>query len=488
MLVFYLEGIKGARRTSTPSPTVAAVAFVAQPVNKAYRFPAKTTVSKIPSLSRVGQPSSLVVEISGHDQLEIRVLDSKKNEIGTDIVEIEPGHMQINFTPAQVGDHEIDVRYGGVPVTGSPFTCRAYDPAKIRVGAIPKGLLDKPVYFTVDASEAGVGNLEVAVCDGRVPSMAHSLGHHKYDISFVPKENEDHTITVRFNNEPVPGSPFTCQLVATAQATATGAGIERIPVDQETEIHIQTDDLDASPEARVRDPQGNELPVNVTRSRDNETLHIATYVPKCVGNHVIDISLSGEPIAGSPFTAKAYDARKTTLVPPTNAVVGRPATFVIDAARSGAGNMEIIVSVDNRNVPNFVQTEGQARFKVSFTPQDAKDHTISVKFNGISVPGSPLICPVKPAGAIPDVVLPAATAVGTGTAVAAARHTPQHSAEQLPVKQTTTTVLQKTPEIKEKVEKTGLARELNSAQVGQKKGFTIDNINKSSDCNVVITG
>uniref|UniRef100_A0A1I7TZU6 Filamin-A n=1 Tax=Caenorhabditis tropicalis TaxID=1561998 RepID=A0A1I7TZU6_9PELO len=456
--------------------------------NKAYRFPAKTTVSKIPSLSRVGQPSSLVVEISGHDQLEIRVLDSKKNEIGTDIVEIEPGHMQINFTPAQVGDHEIDVRYGGVPVTGSPFTCRAYDPAKIRVGAIPKGLLDKPVYFTVDASEAGVGNLEVAVCDGRVPSMAHSLGHHKYDISFVPKENEDHTITVRFNNEPVPGSPFTCQLVATAQATATGAGIERIPVDQETEIHIQTDDLDASPEARVRDPQGNELPVNVTRSRDNETLHIATYVPKCVGNHVIDISLSGEPIAGSPFTAKAYDARKTTLVPPTNAVVGRPATFVIDAARSGAGNMEIIVSVDNRNVPNFVQTEGQARFKVSFTPQDAKDHTISVKFNGISVPGSPLICPVKPAGAIPDVVLPAATAVGTGTAVAAARHTPQHSAEQLPVKQTTTTVLQKTPEIKEKVEKTGLARELNSAQVGQKKGFTIDNINKSSDCNVVITG
>ncbi|ULT80006.1 hypothetical protein L3Y34_010535 [Caenorhabditis briggsae] len=457
--------------------------------SKTHRFPAKTTVSKIPSLSRVGQPSSLVVEVSGHDQLEIRVLDSKKNEIGTEIVEIEPGHMQINFTPAQVGDHEIDVRYGGVPVTGSPFTCRAYDPAKIKVGAIPKGLLDKPVYFTVDASEAGVGNLEVAVCEGRVPSMAHALGHHKYDISFVPKEDVDHTITVRFNNEPVPGSPFICQLVATAQATATGAGIERIPVDEETEIQILTEDTEIAPEARVRDPQGNDLPVNVTRSRENNTLHIATYVPKCVGNHLIDITLGGEAIAGSPFTAKAYDARKTVLVPPTGAVVGKPATFVIDAARSGAGNMEIIVSVDNRNVPNFVQAEGQARFKVSFTPQDAKDHTISVKFNGISVPGSPLICSVSPTGAVPAaVVLPAA--IGTGAAVAAsqhARHTPQHSSEVIPVKQTTTTVLQKTPEIKEKVEKTGLARELNSAQVGQKKGFTIDNINKSSDCNVVIT-
>lgn len=47
-----------------------------------------------------------------------------------------------------LGDHDIEVKYGGVPVTAIPFTCRAYDPTKIKVGAIPKGLLDKPVYFT----------------------------------------------------------------------------------------------------------------------------------------------------------------------------------------------------------------------------------------------------------------------------------------------------------------------------------------------------
>ncbi|CAB3401181.1 unnamed protein product [Caenorhabditis bovis] len=442
--------------------------------NKSHRFPQKTSVSKIPSLSRVGQPSSIVVDVSGHDQLEIRVLDSKKNEIGTEIVEIEPGSMQINFTPVTVGDHEIDVKYGGVPVTGSPFTCRAYDPAKIKVGAIPKGLLDKPVYFTVDASEAGVGNLEVAVCDGRVPSMAHALGQHKYDISFVPKENIDHSITVRFNNEPVPGSPFTCHLVSSTQATAVGAGLERVAVDEKTEIEIQTDDQEAVPSVRVRDPQANDLPVNVTRSKDNETLHIATYTPKCVGNHQIDISINGEPIAGSPYTAKAYDARKALLTPPTHAVVGKPATFVIDAARAGAGNMEIIVSVDNRNVPNFVQAEGQARFKVSFTPQEPKEHVISVKFNGSSVTGSPLRCEVAPAGAGESAHMIGAAALAKS---------PKSEREV-----SKTTALKKTPEIKEVVEKSGLARELHSAQVGQKKGFTIDNINKLTDCNVVITG
>lgn len=106
------------------------------------------------------------------------------------------------------GDHEIEVKYGGVDVSGSPFTCRAYDPAKIAVGNIPNGVVDKPVHFVVDASEAGVGNLEVAVNEGRIPSMAHALGQHRYDISFVPRENIDHTISVRFNNEPVPGTIF----------------------------------------------------------------------------------------------------------------------------------------------------------------------------------------------------------------------------------------------------------------------------------------
>uniref|UniRef100_A0A1I7XV17 Filamin-A n=1 Tax=Heterorhabditis bacteriophora TaxID=37862 RepID=A0A1I7XV17_HETBA len=324
--------------------------------------------------------------------------NNKKNEIGTDILEVEPGVMQINFTPVHVGDHEIEVKYGGVPVTGSPFTCRAYDPANIKVGTIPKGLLDKPVYFTVDASEAGVGNLEVAVNEGRVPSMAHALGQHKYDISFVPKENCDHTITVRFNNEPVPGSPFICHLVSAAQASASGPGLERVPVDELTEIKIQTDGTSEDmPEIRIRDPQSNDLPVNITRSKNDETLCIATYTPKCVGNHQIDITLSNEPIAGSPFTAKAYDARMARLTPCEKAVIGKPCTFTIDAARAGAGNMEIIVSVDNRNVPNFVQAEGQAKFKVSFTPQEAKEHVISVRFNGVSVPGSPMRCSVEPA-------------------------------------------------------------------------------------------
>mgnify|MGYP007002796842 CR=1 FL=1 len=41
---------------------------------------------------------------------------------------------------------------------------------------------------------------------------------------------------------------------------------------------------------------------------------------------------------------------------------------------AGAGNLEIIVSSNGRNVPNYVQSEGNARFKVNFKPTEVNLH------------------------------------------------------------------------------------------------------------------
>lgn len=72
----------------------------------------------------------------------------------------------------------------------------------------------------------------------------------------------------------------------------------------------------------------------------------------------------------------------------------------VDASQAGAGNLEIIVSVNGRHVPNYVQSEGNAKFKVSFKPQEPLPHTLSVRFNGEAVPGSPFTCRVTDANQI----------------------------------------------------------------------------------------
>jgi filamin len=50
--------------------------------------------------------------------------------------------------------------------------------------------------------------------------------------------------------------------------------------------------------------------------------------------------------------------------------------------------LEIIVSVNGCNVPNYVQSEGNAKFRVNFRPREAAPHNLSVRFNGEPVPGA----------------------------------------------------------------------------------------------------
>uniref|UniRef100_A0A914BW54 Uncharacterized protein n=1 Tax=Acrobeloides nanus TaxID=290746 RepID=A0A914BW54_9BILA len=427
----------------------------------------KLQVNKIPSLSRVDKPASLLINLPPGESgvIDATVVDPNKRSLPVDVFDEEPNVKRVEFTPSRVGDHEITVKFAGKEVSGSPFTCRAYDPAKINVGPIPNGVLNKPVHFVVDASEAGVGNLEVAVNEGRIPSMAHALGNHKYDISFVPRDNIDHSISVRFNNEPVTGSPFLSRLVASSvQVAASGLGLERVAVNKPVEFYIVVDAADqrniATPQVEIIDPRGAQLPQKISRDPHDPTQFIVEYTPVVVGNHQIDIRHENELIPGSPFTSKAFDASQAVLTLAEAAQVGKPCTFTIDAAKAGAGNMEIIVSVENRNVPNFVQAEGQAKFKVSFTPQEAKDHMISVKFNGIPIPGSPMRCPV-PSGP-----------VGSPT----------------PISSIQTTALGAMHERAKSSEEIRLVGDLATAQVGKPKGFSIDAPKRNTECNVIVTG
>ena len=75
-------------------------------------------------------------------------------------------------------------------------------------------------------------------------------------------------------------------------------------------------------------------------------------------------------------------------------VVLYDAINAVDATKAGAGNMEIIVSVDGHNVPNFVEAQGGAKFKVTFTPSEPGAYAVSVKFNRESVANSPAVIEV----------------------------------------------------------------------------------------------
>lgn len=53
----------------------------------------------------------------------------------------------VSFTPRVVGEHRISVTHRNLPVLGSPFGCKVYDVAAIKVKDSPKGVIGLPVTF-----------------------------------------------------------------------------------------------------------------------------------------------------------------------------------------------------------------------------------------------------------------------------------------------------------------------------------------------------
>lgn len=53
----------------------------------------------------------------------------------------------VAFTPRLVGEHRISVSHGSLPVLGSPFSCKVYDVAAIKVKDAKRGVVGLPVTF-----------------------------------------------------------------------------------------------------------------------------------------------------------------------------------------------------------------------------------------------------------------------------------------------------------------------------------------------------
>lgn len=64
---------------------------------------------------------------------------------------------------------------------GTPFIAKSYDAKKVSVGSVTKGSVGRPVQFTVDAGDAGEGNLEITISakGHNIPTQVHPQGNAK---------------------------------------------------------------------------------------------------------------------------------------------------------------------------------------------------------------------------------------------------------------------------------------------------------------------
>ncbi|XP_032572067.1 filamin-A isoform X2 [Drosophila sechellia] len=359
----------------------------------------------------VHQTNSFVINHNGGrlEDIEVNVEGPAGQSVPAQVHQSADGVFKAEFVPRVVGEHRVNVTVNGLPTAGSPYAAKVYDVSAIKVKNVSSGTVGKAVTFLVETSQAGPGNLEVTVNGGRVPTSAQAQGQHTYAISFTPREAESHTVELRFNSQDVPGSPFTCRVAAAARIQSPET-MDKVSVGRLFEFVVESD---TKPTVEVLGPARRSVPVKIDALGTSTLGYNVKFEPMEVGDHSVEVRLpGGGHVEGSPFLLKAYSAEKVIVTDIRAGVVNKSVSFGINASQAGAGNLEIIVAVNGKNVPNFVQSEGNARFKVNFKPTEAATHSLSVRFNGHPVPGSPFSCHIAAAAASPSMGLPRAMAMG----------------------------------------------------------------------------
>ncbi|KAF7664185.1 hypothetical protein LDENG_00185990 [Lucifuga dentata] len=367
-----------------------------------------TRRQKAASVAGVGSVCDLSLKIPAIDMNEItaEVTSPSGATQPAELVSMGNDTYCVRFVPMEMGVHRVSVRYRDAHVPGSPFQFTVGPlgeggAAKVRAGGpgLEGAQVGEPAEFSIWTREAGAGGLSIAV-EG--PSRAEIAFDDRKDgscgVSYIAQEPGDYEISVKFNEQHIPDSPYLVPVVAPVndarRLTVTGLQESGLKVNHPASFAVRLNGAQGKMEAKVHSPSGALEECAVTElERDKYAIR---FIPRENGVHTIDVKFNGTHIPGSPFKVRVGEPGQTGepgLVSAYGAglekgTTGTQSEFIINNTKAGPGALAVTiegpskVKMDCQEVP-----EG---YKVLYTPMAPGNYLISIKYGGPNhITGSP---------------------------------------------------------------------------------------------------
>ncbi|KAI3381290.1 hypothetical protein SNEBB_005484 [Seison nebaliae] len=341
--------------------------------------------------------------------------------------------LQINFCPTEIGTHYIEMNYNDIPLRQSPYQLIVYDVSKVYLTKLyPSiGIVGEEEIFGIDATQAGEGQLEIAINNAVVPHVIKTINqedflqlksltnneqrqqqqqfHHidknkelskgYFHISFIPEDIIDYCIDVKFNGKHVPLSPMNLKVIDIKRFNVEGPALEQLEAGYPTWLkitsngnYISSNNIDLSSICKVciTTPSGDRITPRHRSNSINEL--ICEFTSYEVGTYEIDVTINDKHICQSPYIIKCFDASKIIVTDISEyGRVNERQSFNIDASEAGDGNLEISINCVGTNIPNQVRQVGSASYEVTYVPTTIAEHRCNIKFNDVTITGSPFI-------------------------------------------------------------------------------------------------
>ncbi|XP_066267436.1 filamin-C-like isoform X4 [Branchiostoma lanceolatum] len=269
----------------------------------------------------VNEKTAFYMETKGPGNVEdalVKVFDPTGKDVPANITS-HNGTYTVDYTPREIGPHKVRVHYDEKEVSGSPYIVNVFDANRIRADPDRTATVNQPVNIKVDARDAGPGKLTYTV-DPIVSDVMTEPSRDQYLVQYTPTQPGTYSVHMKYNNKPVPGSPFQFLVLDTKNIMVMAENLSKIPVNEKAYFFVGGADNDDLLGVHVRDPKGLPLRYEVEDS-------LVSFIPQDVGRHDVSVFFSGKGVTGSPFTFEAYDVSKIVVTLLDHSFVGKETSF-----------------------------------------------------------------------------------------------------------------------------------------------------------------
>uniref|UniRef100_A0A8C5WJ73 Filamin B n=1 Tax=Leptobrachium leishanense TaxID=445787 RepID=A0A8C5WJ73_9ANUR len=347
---------------------------------------------------------TIVTEDAGEGGLDLAIEGPSKAEISC--IDNKDGTCTVTYLPTLSGDYSILVKYNDAHIAGSPFIAKITDDSRrrsqVKLGSTADFLLD------INESDLSLLSASIKAPSGHdEPCILKRLPNNHIGISFIPREVGEHLVSIKKNGRHVPNSPISIMVYQSEIGDASkvkvfGPGLTAGRTFEMSDFVVDTREAGyGGLSLAVEGPSKVDIQ---TEDLEDGTCQVS-YCPTEPGVYIISIKFADEHVPGSPFTAKVSgEGRvKESIVrrrkAPSVASVGGICELNLKIPEIDKSELtaEVISPSGRRDEAEIVDMDHNTSC-VRFVPQEMGVHTVSVKYRGEHVPGSPFQFTVGPLG------------------------------------------------------------------------------------------
>ncbi|XP_075143986.1 filamin-B isoform X3 [Leptodactylus fuscus] len=347
---------------------------------------------------------TIVTEDAGEGGLDLAIEGPSKAEISC--IDNKDGTCSVTYLPTLPGDYSILVKYNDTHIAGSPFIAKITDDSRrrsqVKLGSTADFLLD------INETDLSLLTASIKAPSGHdEPCILKRLPNNHIGISFIPREVGEHLVSIKKNGRHVPSSPISIMVYQSEIGDASkvkvyGPGLTDGRTYEMSDFVVDTREAGyGGLSLAVEGPSKVDIQ---TEDLDDGTCQVS-YCPTEPGIYIISIKFADEHVPGSPFTAKVTgEGRMKESITrrrkaPSVATVGGICELNLKIPEIDMRELSAeVTSPSGRTDEAEIVDLGHNTCCVRFVPQEMGVHTVSVKYRGEHVPGSPFQFTVGPLG------------------------------------------------------------------------------------------